>query len=122
MARRRSYRTPVVPSVRGSAPVLGLPLLLGLAQARAIVRAIEDRRRFHPLGLRRPAGSMLRSDRRLVEQAPPRKRGFSFAVPNRVAVCVRRKTRREVIFAKRLNGKGAGARHRRRSYYSDIGC
>lgn len=120
---RRSSRTSIsaqaVPGVRFGL----LPSLQGLAQARAIVRALEDRRRFHPLRSLRPPAAVQRSDRRLVETKPATRFGglFSFAVPPRVAICVRRKERREVLFARRKMRKGAGAQ-RRRNKWSDVSC
>lgn len=41
--------------------------------------------------------------------------------PNKIAVCIRRKQRRQVLFATRNTGKGAKS-PRRRNYYSQIGC
>jgi len=50
---------------------------------------------------------------------------LAFRDPARVAICVRRKIRREVLFAltphKRLIGRGA-AKHRRRNWASAIRC
>lgn len=123
MARRPS-RTSISTSVEDVLGLRSLPVLNGLARARAIVRAIEDRRRWDPLGGLHPAGALERSSRALVENLPAGPRvasRFSFAVPNRVAICVRRKTRREVLFAERKTGKGAKA-PRRRNRWSDIGC
>lgn len=40
---------------------------------------------------------------------------------SRVVMCVRRKQRREVLFAKKRTRAGAGAR-RKRNIFSDIGC
>lgn len=103
--------------------------LRGLEQARAVVKAVEDRRTFHPLRDLRPAGSLSKASRRIVVShstpnlarglhPPP---GLSFSVPRDVAVCVRRKERREVLFAKGKQGKGARS-PRRRNRFSDIGC
>lgn len=47
---------------------------------------------------------------------------IAFAKPTGVAVCVRRKTRREVLFAKNRTGKGARAFRRRRNHWSDVRC
>lgn len=46
----------------------------------------------------------------------------AFAEPHKVAVCIRRKMRREVMFALKLNRKGAGAGRRRRNWTSGITC
>lgn len=45
---------------------------------------------------------------------------FRFAQPDNTLVCIRRKSRREVLFAKRKRGRG-GSR-RRRTPYSDVRC
>lgn len=87
---------------------------------------IEDRRRFHPLREYRPAMSLRRSDARVVIDRP-RQRPFSFPdvfrfqVPRRVAICVRRKRRREALFALNRTGKGSRA-PKSRNYWSDVSC
>lgn len=44
-----------------------------------------------------------------------------FAAPKQVSVCIRRKTRRSVLFAKKRTRKGAGSR-RKHNQWSSIGC
>lgn len=46
---------------------------------------------------------------------------LGFDIPKQVIVCIRRKTRTEVLFAKRRTRKGAGA-NRRRNEWSDFKC
>lgn len=46
---------------------------------------------------------------------------LGFSVSRRVETCIRRKIRKEVIFAKRKNGKG-GQRKPRRNFWSAIAC
>lgn len=46
---------------------------------------------------------------------------LGFQTPSTVMVCVRRKIRREVIFAKNKRRKGSGAK-RHRNYHSNIRC
>lgn len=129
MARKRgSTPTPPSGSYRPgvSSPVLPpLPRLSALDQARSLIRALEDRRTWHPAGSTRPAGASSRNSRRIVQAKPVPgffpPRNVAFSVPRDVAICVRRKTRREVIFAKRKYSKGAGA-SRRRSWFSKVGC
>lgn len=121
MARRRSNRS----FSGGFEPPFGLPPFNALLQLRALAKSLEDRRRFHPLGALRPVAAVSRSARRL--RITPKRAGFfpepglSFSVPREVALCVRRKERREVIFAKRKGGKGARSR-RRRNRWSDVRC
>lgn len=95
------------------------------------VSLLEDRRRFHPQRDLRPAASFFTKPRlviRKARKAPLRSRmtafsGFShrigFEVPKRVAICVRRKERREVIMAR---GGGGSRKAKRRNYFSSIEC
>lgn len=94
---------------------------------------IEDQRSYHPQGRNRTplyaTGVFKVKDR-----SPSRRQaqyGFrvrsqtkgvlAFANPSNVVLCVRRKTRREVLFAKRRNGAG-GRRPRRRNWTTQISC
>lgn len=52
--------------------------------------------------------------------SPPPAIGFDD--PRTAIRCVRRKQRREVIFAKNKRRKGAGARRRRRDFFSNVRC
>lgn len=127
MARRRSDR---IRSTPDSLSGLLTPerFLTGLDQARALIRSIEDRRLFHPERDYRPALSFGRRSTLVISSSagiagrqnvlPARVR---FDVPEKVAKCVRRKERREVLFAKRKTRKGAGSR-RRRDWWSDVSC
>jgi len=117
---------------RLSAPVrrFSLPRLSSL-------RAIEDRREFHPEGEFRPARGFLYPRHRLVVKVPLRgvesrvpdtytpvvPLGVSFKAPRQVAICVRRKQRREVLHAMGQTGRGSRF-HRapRRNVYSEISC
>lgn len=94
---------------------------------RKRVLAVEDRRSFHPEKKLRPARALKRSQAAPVAKATKRERGrgvvpskIRFAVPKKVALCVRREQRREVLFAK---GRGGG-RHRppTKNWYSDVSC
>lgn len=85
----------------------------------------DDRRRFHPLGDRRPIRSFDRfvSPRRVVSPNPRVRvpTAVAFANPRKVFLCVRRKIRREVMFAK----GGAGSRKMRRpkrNQHSNVRC
>lgn len=80
--------------------------------------AIEDRRVYHPDGPHRAARSISgRSDHRLIDPW----KGISFDRPDEVVICVRRKTRKEVMHALKHAGK-AGQRRPRRNRYSDVEC
>lgn len=130
---RRSRSNVVSGSARNravypDAPVKLIPRVLRPAvRQRTFLQEVEDRRVWHPLRERAPAGVFSRrEERRLVERDRRSSDPFpslrlGFAVPEKVAVCVRRKTRREVIHA--LNKAGGGvSRKRRRNEYSDIRC
>lgn len=92
----------------------------------------SDRRFYHPAGPVRPAFSFRVADRRIVvkqssRSAPLRNDTYAdwrvgFDVPKRVAICVRRKQRKEVVHALKLSGKGARARRHKRNYWSGVDC
>lgn len=109
-----------------------------LAYAEPLALA-EDRRRWEPQGgpqdvhrvARRisgrparviaPPARKTRSTRPKFASSPPA--ALVFRAPARVAVCVRRRTRREVIFARGQAGRpGRPSRPPRRSVYSSIHC
>lgn len=98
---------------------------------------VEDRRTWNPEGQFAPARSLSSPRHRLTVKNRPSKyqhslkksfpnysqtKGLvSFKAPENVMVCVRRKIRKEVIFAKRKAGK-VGQKRPRRSFYSSIHC
>lgn len=116
----------VRPVVLPSVSTFNYPLIL-----------LEDRRTFHPDGQFRLPAARYRSDTQLVPKgrsngsrgksrsvrsvlysAPPAAVGF--ARPDRVAICVRRKTRRQVIFASGVGG--TKVRRGKRTYKSGFHC
>ena len=87
-----------------------------------------DRRIFNPSGLLRPVVSSVRAARRLVparKASPSRVMSLAarigFAVPRQVSICVRRKQRKETLFALKLTSRGAGSR-KRRNIWSEVSC
>lgn len=58
--------------------------------------------------------------RKLVVRAVPTR--IRFSDPKRVAICVRRHTRREVLFALKKTGKGARAHKRKWNENSEVRC
>lgn len=108
--------------------ILSLPVT-AYVNPRAVL-AVDDRRFFDPAGPLRPAYSFGRDARRIIAKSSPvgslrndtnLSARVGFAVPKRVAVCVRRQQRKEVIHA--LGKQGAGARaRRRRSVWSNVDC
>lgn len=101
---------------------------------------IEDRRSWHPKGVQAPAKSVHKAQHRLVAKPNKAPRGSAqriseafraraappvavgFHAPKKVVICVRRRMRKEVLFALNRTGKGAKKRKHRRSYYSDVRC
>lgn len=91
----------------------------------------EDRRDFNPLQDYAPAGVFSYQAPRHVVVKKARTRaatvqellpsGLQFADASGVVVCVRRKRRREVLFAKKKHGRN-GARKYRRNRFSEISC
>lgn len=93
---------------------------------------VEDRRTHHPLDFFRPARMLSghpvqplnvnKLKRPAKFKSPVVPHGLRFAVPEKTVMCVRRKKRREVLFAKKRAG-GAGSRKpKTRNWYSKIGC
>lgn len=91
------------------------------------VLALEDRRFFAPVDTY-PRAQFHRSARIVASPNVNKDRAnvvpsrIKFAVPPEVSLCVRRKMRRSVLFAKRLRGKGSRARKRHRNVFSSISC
>lgn len=97
-----------------------------------VLTAIEDRRTFHPLGQVRPARMITGNSHtpvvakvsRSKKFRPPRLYpgpGLRFAIPEKTLICLRRKKRKEVLFAKRKTGR-RGQRKPRFNWYSRISC
>ena len=119
--RRRSRSTPR----NAYANVPSLPRRVLRRPVRVALPAIEDRRRYHPLRSQRPT---MRTDgrrtERLVLDAKHRPRlmhRLAFPDPQRVVTCVRRKERREVLFATGGASK-RNKKRRRRTWRSNIRC
>lgn len=92
---------------------------------------VEDRRTFNPDGVFRPAKTIysggpagpLRQGRIPTKKAKTyQPTTVAFEAPKAVAVCVRRKQRKEVIHALRKAGRGARRRKPRRNFYSGVQC
>lgn len=107
-----------------------LTVTLRSRPARAI-QLIEDLRTFHPAPAERPARlfSGVTATVGLADQ-PQKKKGtrrsrvpvqLAFTAPQQTLVCVRRRRRKEVLFAKNKTGK-RGQRRARWSKWSDTKC
>lgn len=93
---------------------------------------VEDRRTYHPDGPFRPARTFrgtpasVSGSRKLDHRAKSRSfRNLSsvinFQVPSSVLICVRRKSRREVLFARKKTRRGSRS-GRSRNWFSSISC
>ena len=117
--RRRSTSTSIRPVNRVQDVAIARP------RVRSALQLLEDRRLFHPEQAFRPALSfgMIRQQRVVVRKANRRDTvvpsALAFPVPRKVAICQRRKERREVMIARGVGGSRAP---KRRNYFSDIRC
>lgn len=124
MARRHRNRTS--PSFQPDVRIVRVAV-------RSPLQLLEDRRLFHPARDLRPVRSFFMRPRLIVASVKkPRvvsrksvlvdslSHRIGFDVPRNVAICVRRKTRKEVIIAKRVALGGGGAKHR--NIWSDVKC
>lgn len=126
--RRRNRDDPQVPdAIFQPQPRSLAPLIRDYVDdfAGRALTEVEDRRFYHPLDSFQPA---MEIGGRVAQKPKIKKTKLHqlpwqmvFDAPKKTAICVRRKTRREVIFAKRKSGGGA-RRKPRRNTYSDIGC
>lgn len=109
-----------------------LPRLPFMPVVRSPVITDEDHRLFNPEPIR-IAKSTRRWSPRLILAKPVRGsrrlspaaamfRGLQFAHPRYVIACIRRHTRKEVLHALRLTGKGSGGGKKRRNYNSSLRC
>lgn len=140
MARRRRRRdrddATSVSSSPLRSPVVQRILEPSFARARTFLQQLEDRREFDP-NIARPARAFVRSAARLeVGNANvPRKssrvprirfaevpHNVRFGDPRRVAICVRRHQRREVLHALRHVGRGSKVKRPRYNEFSDVHC
>lgn len=114
----RALSTPYIPSAKLRLPVLSpLPSMVSPQS----LLDLDDRRLYQPdRSTRLPAASR-RSAARVVAD-PHAIHRLQFADPQRVVICARRKIRKEVLHALKRTRKGAGAKHRRKNFWSAIKC
>lgn len=97
------------------------------ARRRSSLRLVEDRRQWHPVGPQMPARAWNRNATRVIVPRYAKLAGtavtakLAFSGPSSVAICVRRKRRREIMFAKGFGGR-RGQRRPKRNWYSSIRC
>lgn len=84
---------------------------------------MRDERFYTPLRLQQPLAAGGRPARLQTPSTGSFRRGrIQFQSATVVDTCVRRKTRREVIFAKGKSGKGSRAKFRRKTAFTGISC
>lgn len=134
MARRsRRTRTPprqvqrVVPQATTLQPARSLhhpptrPLLALRPVPVTQFEPLHDRRQFHPDRPYQPAPAIKPASRKLIVN-PYNPARIRFAVPPEVLTCVRRKQRKEVLFAKGVGGQRGRKRRPRFTPHSKVSC
>lgn len=95
----------------------------------SILQAIEDRRTWHPSPYTRPLASFTVGKRSTIKHASKTSLGgpasfsraaLTFAQPKKLALCIRRAQRKQVIHAKGI--AGGRVRRPRRNQWSEISC
>lgn len=84
-----------------------------------LVLAQLDRRAFRPDASVRPPGAIQRKDARL---KLTNTNHITFDQPNRIAICARRKQRKEVLHALKKTGRNSGHGRKTRNFWSSIKC
>lgn len=136
----RSYRSP--PTQRETNAFANRRLLADRWNYTSPLSLIEDRRQWHPDPVRQPlttASQRAHTYRQALSRFSNRSNQREYVRPKlytnqwqnisgpiafvdrRTIICVRRKQRREVLFAIRRTGRGSGV-PRRRTPFSDIKC
>lgn len=117
-------KQPLAKLLSPTPPTLPRPIVSPLINK---LREIEDRREYHPEKKYRPvrqlSGHPVKSH--VIKPAKFKSQlpfGLNFAVPKDTVVCIRRKRRKEVLFAKGKAGGSQKRRHPRRNLNSKIGC
>lgn len=103
-----------------------LSLFFGLPFTSTFLREVEDRRSFYP-GSSRPVFSppshlpIFKAARSKRPSSFPSD-ALAFSVPDMTPTCIRRRQRREVMFASGNGGRRGKQRRHRRSRFSDVHC
>lgn len=130
MARRntdRGGRGAYTPTSNGTLPRISIRPLSALTlypseTLSQTLYELEDRRTYRPdYSVRAPASQRRRDARLIQDPTQSNLRRITFANPTHVAMCLRRKIRREVLHALKVAG-GKGFKKPRRNAWSDIGC
>jgi len=131
---RKNKTTPTTTNTRSMRDTFAIatrPALVLRPSLPVPVFLLEDRRAFHPDGRYRAPAASPKAAARIVAK-PARSVGghykfgiygspsIGFSRPDNVAICHKRKTRREVIFAS--GHSGSGNRKGKRTYTSKFHC
>lgn len=133
MARNKKTTTTTTNtrSMRDTFAIANRPALVLRPQLPVPVFLLEDRRAFHPDGRYRAPAATPKAAARIIAK-PARSAGghykfreygspsIGFSRPSGVAICHKRKTRREVLFAS--GHSGSGNRKGKRNYTSKFHC
>lgn len=109
----RSLTSLLRPVVLPVSPLVNVPSM----------RFVEDGRLFNPTKFNyRTTGEKVGRLTVPVTRSKALPSTLAFPSPKNVGVCVRRKTRREVLFAQKKTGHGSRSKRRRRSESSSVRC
>ena len=142
MERQRATLVSASPRLSVFARLVRPPVAIRPGRIRTILQELEDRREWHPEGPARSARGFFIPRHRLVARVSSPQSGrtsssfqspflpslssvpisVGFQAPKQVAICIRRKVRREVIFAKGKAGRGVRRRLPTRNFYSEVPC
>lgn len=122
MARKRRNRnSPIQRNAhRITTGTIQRPVLYKIVIKPKDLTSVEDRRRFSPARVSPPR--MASSKRALIKPTLPKFPKLAFALPKNAIICIRRKMRRQVLFAANKTSKGARKRHRRFTPDSHYKC
>lgn len=110
-----SLATLLLSPIKPSAPLSPYPI------ERYQVLESEDRRLWHPARRLAPLAATRKYAAQVKAVYPGPLSSLRFADPRLVALCVRRKTRREILFAFKKTRSGSGAK-KRKTPWSHISC
>jgi len=102
-------------------PIRPAPVLIPVTTPQQVLAHVPDARNWTPHPIPPKAHAVPRSAARLTASGPSGNR-IAFADPQFVGLCVRRKTRKQVLFALNKTGKGSKSKRRRRSIWSEYSC
>lgn len=88
---------------------------------RVVLASGPDRRQYRPDRSTRPPAATYPGAARVIA-SPSVAASVRFTSPPHVAICIRRKARKEVLFAKQRVKQGSRRKRRNRNFWSDVHC